>query len=142
MMLHRAEPVASTSRTRIWTIVSLLIIVPVGFYAKFYTGPAANWVNNSLSGLFYVIFWCLLIFLMVAHKPGVIALAVLLVTCTLEFAQLWHLPVLEFARSNFFGRTLLGTYFTWSDFPYYFLGCGIGWLWMRFLHTSADKLTR
>ncbi len=139
MMLHTAESAAAISRTRIWTIVSLLIVVPVGFYTKFYTGPAANWVNNSLGGVFYVVFWCLLIFLIVADKPGVIALAVLVVTCTLEFAQLWHPPFLSIARSNFFGRTLLGMYFTWSDFPYYFLGSGIGWLWMRYLHRAGNR---
>ena len=138
MMPHRAEPAAVTLRTRFWTVISLLIVVPVGTYTKFYTGPAGNWVNNSLGGLFYVIFWCLLIFLIVTRKPGVIALSVLLVTCTLEILQLWHPPLLEFARSGFIGRTLLGTYFTWSDFPYYFLGCAIAWLWMRFLLTSAN----
>ncbi|MDW7679736.1 MAG: DUF2809 domain-containing protein, partial [bacterium] len=45
------------------TILSILIIVPVGFATKFYRGPAAGWVNNSLGGVFYEIFWCLLLFL-------------------------------------------------------------------------------
>lgn len=122
------------SRQRAWTLVLLLVVVPVGFYSKLYAGPAANWVNNSLSGVLYVIFWCLLIFLLVPNaKPRVVALAVLAVTSILEFAQLWHPPVLEWARSSFVGRSLLGSYFTWSDFPYYVLGCGIGWLWMRWL---------
>lgn len=123
------------SKQRVWTLVSLLVVVPLGFYSKLYAGPAANWVNNSLSGVLYVIFWCLLIFLLVPNaKPGIIALAVLAVTCVLEFAQLWHPPTLEWARSNFIGQALLGNYFTWSDFPYYVFGCGIGWLWMRWLH--------
>lgn len=122
------------SKQRTWTLASLLVIVPLGFYSKFYAGPAANWVNNSLSGVLYVIFWCLLIFLLVpSAKPGIIALAVLAITSVLEFAQLWQPPALEWARSSFMGRSLLGTYFTWSDFPYYVLGCGIGWLWMRWL---------
>ena len=115
-----------------WTLLSLLIIVPVGFYAKFYQGPAALWVNNSLSGVFYEIFWCLLIFLFLPKwRPVTIALAVLVLTCFLEFLQLWHPPFLEYLRSFFIGRTILGTTFAWSDFPYYFLGSGIGWFWLR-----------
>ncbi len=58
----------------LWTVASLLIIVPLGLYSKFYSGPAANWVNNSLGGVFYEVFWCLLIFLF-ADKPWVIAIS-------------------------------------------------------------------
>jgi hypothetical protein len=129
---HRAK--------RFWTVVSLLIIVPLGFCTKFYSGPAANWVSNSLVGVFYEIFWCLLIFVFLdAGKPWVIAIWVLVLTCCLEFVQLLHPPFLELLRSTFIGRTVLGTSFTWSDFPYYFLGCGIGWLWMRWLQRAGRR---
>ena len=115
-----------------WTIISLMIITTIGFYSKFYAGPAKDWVNNSISGAFYEIFWCILISLFIdSIKPWVIAAFVLIVTCLLEFLQLWHYPVLEWIRSFFIGRTVLGTSFTWSDFPYYFLGCGIGWIWIK-----------
>jgi hypothetical protein len=124
---------------RKWTLVSLIIIVPIGFYSKFYRGPAAVWVNDSLGGVFYEIFWCLLIFLFLPKvKPWIIALCVLVMTCILEFMQLWHPPFLELLRSNFMGRTLLGTTFTWTDFPYYFLGSGIGWLWIKHLQTLEN----
>ncbi|MGP8243973.1 MAG: hypothetical protein ACLQVN_05585 [Bryobacteraceae bacterium] len=42
-----------------WVLISLLVLVPVGFYSKFYRGPVREWVNDSLGGTFYVIFWCL-----------------------------------------------------------------------------------
>lgn len=116
------------------TLVSILIIVPVGFYSKFYNGPGENWVNNSLGGVFYVIFWCLAVFLFLSNtKPWKIAVVVLMITCFLEFLQLWHHQFLEFIRSYFIGRTILGTFFSWCDFPYYFVGCGIGWFWMTYL---------
>jgi hypothetical protein len=121
-------------------VVSLLIIVPVGFYSKSYTGPAANWVNNSLSGVFYEIFWCVFLLLSLDNtRPWIIATFVLMITCVLEFLQLWHPPFLEFLRSTFIGRAVLGTSFTWSDFPYYFLGCGAGWLWMRWLQHVSKR---
>jgi hypothetical protein len=132
------------SKGRVLTVVSLLIVVPLGFYTKFYAGPAANWVNNSLAGTFYEIFWCLLISLFLDKgRPWAIAAGVLVVTCGLEFLQLWHPPALTFVRSYFIGRAVLGTSFAWSDFPYYFLGCGIGWLWMRWLramHKHSNSL--
>jgi hypothetical protein len=129
-------------KKRSWTVVSLLIIVPIGFYSKFYTGPAANWVNNSLSGVFYEVFWCALLFLFLDDKPWIIATFVLMMTCLLEFLQLWHPPFLEFIRSHFLGRAVLGTSFTWSDFPYYFLGCGVGWLWMKWLQRKSPRLLK
>jgi hypothetical protein len=128
----------SFSPRQLWTVISLVIIVPLGFYSKFYAGPAAGWVNNSLGGVFYEVFWCLLISLPLnTSKPRVVATSVLIATCCLELLQLWHPPFLELLRSTFIGRTILGTSFTWSDFPYYFLGCGIGWLWMRQLQLIA-----
>ncbi|OQX28389.1 MAG: hypothetical protein BWK80_00435 [Desulfobacteraceae bacterium IS3] len=124
-------------KKQIHTLISLAVIVPTGFYSKFYTGPAADWVNNSLGGVFYEIFWCLVIFLFSKRlKPLKIAVFVLVCTCGVEFLQLWHPGFLEFLRSFFIGRTILGTTFVWSDFPYYFLGSGIGWLWMKCLEAK------
>lgn len=120
------------NKKRLWTFVSLFIIVPIGFYSKFYSGPAAEWVNNSLGGIFYEIFWCLVVFFLFQKtKPGTISLIVLTVTCILEFLQLWHPPFLELVRRNFIGGIILGSSFSGSDFLYYFIGCWIGWYWMR-----------
>ena len=120
------------SRRRRWTLLSVLIVVPIGFYSKLYSGPAANWVNNSLGGVFYEMFWCFIIFLFLdTAKPWIIATFVFIVTCLLEFLQLWHYPLLELIRSYFIGGTILGTSFTWWDFPYYLMGSSIGWLWLR-----------
>ena len=110
--------------------LSILIVVPVGFSSKFYRGPASEWVNNSLGGTFYVIFWCLVVFFFAPYwQPHRIAAGVLAATCTLEFLQLWHPPFLEMMRSHFLGRTILGSSFDWMDFPYYFLGAAVGWYW-------------
>jgi hypothetical protein len=125
-----------------WTLISLLLVVPIGFYSKFYAGPAAFWVNNSLGGVWYEIFWCLVACLSFDQgKPWLIATVVLMATCTLEFLQLWHPPMLEYLRGFFIGRTVLGTSFAWSDFPYYVAGCGIGWLWIRCLQAGEARTT-
>ena len=141
-MSRHTQPVTSwLSKRRAWTGASLLVTVPVGVYTKFYQGPAADWVNNSLGGVFYEIFWCLLVFLIVPKaRAWLIALAVLLVTCTLEFMQLWHPAVLTSLRGSFLGATLLGTTFSWSDFPYYFVGSAFGWFWLSSLPGRVNAL--
>jgi len=127
-------------RLRIKIIIYLIIIIPIGFYIKFYSSPASQWVNDSLCGVFYEIFWCL-VFLLFFPKaqPWIIMILVLVGTCILEFMQLWHPPFLEFLRSFFIGRTILGTTFIWSDFLYYFIGCGIGWYMMLFLQKKIGR---
>ena len=135
------DSLSATRRQHRWTGLALAGLVPLGLYSKVYAGPTATWVNNSLGGLFYVLFWCLLVFwLLPRARPWRIALAVLAVTCLLEFMQLWHPTWLEWLRSFWIGQVLLGTTFAWSDFPYYFLGAGLGWLWLqRFRPAMADR---
>ncbi|MFH0953959.1 MAG: DUF2809 domain-containing protein [Verrucomicrobiota bacterium] len=122
----------SSAATRTAAVILLVLVAAAGLASKFYRGPAADWVNNSLGGVFYVVFWCLLAFLLLPRaRPCLIACTVLVITCLLEFLQSWHPAWLEQLRSSFLGAALLGTSFAWSDFPYYFLGCGLGWYWMR-----------
>jgi len=121
------------SRELYVTCASLAAAALLGFYAKRgYHGPASVWIANSVGGIFYVIFWCLVLVLLLSRaRASRIVFAVLTATCILEFLQLWHPPLLETARRNFLGRTVLGSYFDWSDFPYYFIGAALAWLWLR-----------
>jgi len=125
----------SITKRRLWTLVLLLIIIPIGFATKLYSGPGKDWVNNSLGGVFYEMFWCLFIyFVFIKLKNWKIAISVFIATGIIEIIQLWHPPFLEFIRSYFIGRTILGTSFSWLDFIYYFIGCGIGYLLLNRLH--------
>jgi hypothetical protein len=117
---------------------SLALVTPLGFYAKRgYHGPGAAWVHDSLGGVLYEIFWCLVVAILIPRwSAGRIAIAVLTATCALEFLQLWHPPLLEWMRSCFVGHLVLGSYFDWSDFLYYFAGTAAGWLWLRAITRS------
>lgn len=42
-------------------------------------------------------------------------------------------------RNTWLGRTLIGTSFVWWDFPYYLLGCLLGWLYLRTLQKYCQK---
>ena len=114
-------------RDRLAYALALMVITPVGFATKFYDGPLAIWVNQSLSGVLYVAFWILLVMVGVPRlRPVVVALGVFLITALLEVAQLWQPPWLEVIRGHFLGRTLLGTTFVLSDFLYYAFGALLG----------------
>lgn len=113
-------------------ITSLLIVIGMGFFFKFYNGFGRQWLNNYGAAIFYEIFWCLFAFLFIKGRKAVsqIPLWVFVVTCILEFLQLWHPPLLEQMRSTLVGRLLLGSTFSWWDFPHYAIGCILGWLWL------------
>ncbi len=114
---------AYRSAYRLWLAVVLVVLVPLGVGTKFYSGPGSAWVMGHAGGFLYVVFWSLLV---LAVRPdlrvGKVALGVLVVTCALEFLQLWHPPLLEAVRRTFIGQAILGSYFSWSDFPYYVAG--------------------
>ena len=110
----------------------LVVLIAAGLSCKAYTGPLAWWVQDALTGVIYVVFWCLVVHMLVpAASPARISLSVLAATSALEFMQLWHPPFLEYMRSFALGQILIGTTFSWWDFPYYLAGSVIGWLWMQ-----------
>jgi hypothetical protein len=126
------------------TILSLLIVVPLGLLSKKYIGPAHEWVNDYLGDVLYEVFWCLFIFLLIPTRKALrqIPVWVFGVTCAIEFLQLWNQPALNSFRYTLLGKLLLGSSFDWLDFPHYVLGSIIGWLWLRQIarfHDSPPK---
>lgn len=128
------------TKQRLILVLLLIVIIPVGFLTKYYSGPAEDWVNNSLGGLFYEIFWCLIFaFIYTKTKAGKIAFWVFIITCLFEFLQLWHPAFIEVLRNNFIGRTILGNSFNWMDFPYYFVGCLIAYFMLIGVKKLSEK---
>ncbi len=142
-MVEKQPESQNTRLIRRTIILSLLIVTPLGFGLKLYTGPVQGWVNNYAAGALYEVFWCLaLLFLWPRQEStGKIALSVFVVTSILEVLQLWHPWPLEQIRATFIGRALLGTTFSWWDFLHYGLGCGLGWLWMRGILRAFPRKT-
>jgi hypothetical protein len=120
-LAHGREP------SRRFLIVCLALVALLGFVSKRYGGPGGEWVRDHGAGILYEVFWILLVLairprLSTAHVAG----AVLLMTSTLEFLQLWHPPFLERIRATFLGQALIGSVFSWWDFPPYVIGCWLG----------------
>lgn len=135
-----AEILAAMNRVRVLASLSLAILVPLGFAAKHYPGAGSAWVNNSLAGALYVVFWILVgTVLWPRARPGVIAAVVLVVTCILETLQLTDLVPLVELRRHYLGRALVGSTFVASDFLYYVLGAAGGWAWATWLRGRASR---
>lgn len=119
----------ATLRIRIPLLLAMAVIVPLGFATKL-VGPLwDNWFQYYAGGVLYVIFWILaLVSIRPRLAPARAAGIVLAITCALEVMQLWHPPPLEAVRSTFLGRALIGTSFSWWDFPHYALGALLGGL--------------
>ena len=119
-------------KNKIYAVIFLILIIPFGFYIKLYSGAGHEWMNNKLGGVLYEIFWCLVFYILLPKsKPAKIAIWVLIITCALEFVQLLDNSLLEIIRSDFIGQTIIGNSFTWSDFPYYFIGSVLGYLILK-----------
>ena len=121
-------------------LLSLCVVIPVGFGTKFYQGPFEWWLNDYAGGMVYEIFWCFLaVIVWPTMNEWIIGVWIFLITSILEFLQLWHPPFLEVIRSTFIGRTLIGQSFTWMDFPYYVMGCVFGALWIKKLRKAGEE---
>ncbi|MBC7970082.1 MAG: DUF2809 domain-containing protein [Verrucomicrobia bacterium] len=124
---------------RLVLLVSMSIIVPIGYVIRFAQTPTWAWLNDAIGSLAYEIFWVLLAAFLSPRTPlRAIAVGVCLITCGLEWLQLWHPPFLESVRATLPGRLVLGNTFSWFDFPPYVVGSVLGWLWAR----SAQRVTQ
>lgn len=119
---------------RLALFASILLIVPLGYLVRFAEGPGPAWLHDALGSVAYEIFWVLLLVLLLPTLAVErAAIAVFLATCGVEVLQLWQHPVLLAMRATLVGRLVLGNSFTWSDFPAYFVGSVLGWVWVRSL---------
>ncbi|MCX7012349.1 MAG: DUF2809 domain-containing protein [Candidatus Sumerlaeota bacterium] len=119
---------------RPWFLLCLLIVTPIGFATKFYSGPGSDWSRDYAGGLLYEVFWILLVLAVwTRFRPAAVAGVVFVATSGLEFLQLWKPPSVQAIRGTFLGRTLIGTTFCWGDFPYYAVGCVMAVLIIRWV---------
>jgi hypothetical protein len=124
-------------RALIKTIVLIVIITALGFSAKLVPHGEATWLSNQLAGLFYVTELSLILYLFFPeHFIILLVIAAFLLTSMVEFMQLWHPAFLEPIRSSFLGHTIIGSTFSWLDFPWYVGGAVLGWLLLRWVRKT------
>ena len=125
---------------QIWILASLALVVPLGLAVGLYDGRRGP-IDNNLASVSYVVFWCLIAFLLFPKRKAItpIAVGVLLATFTLEILQQWQPPWLQEFRRTYLGGALIGTTFDASDFVYYVVGALMGWFWMYGLLKSDQE---
>jgi hypothetical protein len=126
-------------RYRLAAVATIVAAVTLGYWVRFH-GPGSEWLNDALGSVAYEVFWIALFWGCFAGRtfsaerlPFKISLGVLLATCGLEFLQLWQPPFLQALRATIPGRLVLGNTFNWTDFPPYFVGSVLGYVWVKFL---------
>ncbi len=128
------------SKTRLPILAILIIVIPLGFYTKFYQGPGGLWVQHYGGDIFYPIFW---IYLALLFKPDLrvirLAAAVLIASSLIEFSQCLTHPILEIIRSSFIGRTMIGTDFELIDMVYYLIGTVVAVLLHKLLFQGVAR---
>ena len=115
-----------TTKRRLVASGLVPVVIGFGLFCKAYRGIGSEWVNNwGPASVAYVLLFMLLAFIVVPRPELIwhIAIGVCIGTCLVELLQLWHPPFLESARATRLGRLILGTTFSWGDFPAYILGC-------------------
>lgn len=120
-------------------LISIALVVPLGYIVRFYHGGQNEWSDFGGS-VAYEIFWIMLVIVCLPRSSLLwTAIAVCLATCAIEFLQLWKPPLLQMIRATLPGRIILGNTFNWSDFPSYFVGSFLGWAWVRSLRECLVK---
>lgn len=121
------------------TVVLIILVAALGVLAKLYPTEEAMWVCNHLAGTFYVVELALILHLIFPdHMAFLLAMAAFLITSLVEFLQIWHPGFLESFRASFIGHTILGSTFSWLDFPWYLGGALIGWGLLQWVRPRQD----
>lgn len=121
-------------RYRLALLISLILIIPIGYGSRFHLNAEQEWLRNLLGNIAYESFWILLVVFLMPHLPPFrVAVGVCLASFGIEFLQLWQPDWLQTLRATLFGKLVLGNAFYWLDFPQYGLGSLVGWLWVSLL---------
>lgn len=136
-MTSPLSPDHSDFRYRLILLISMIVIVPLGYIIRFSQADQGGF-GDFFGSVAYEIFWILLVvFCFPKLSVMKVAIAVCLATCAIEFLQLWTPPFLQVIRATLPGRLVLGNTFLWADFPAYFGGSFLGWLSVRSVKNLA-----
>jgi len=115
-------------------IIFLIVLVPLGFATKVYSGPGSGVVVNHAGGFLYVWFFMLLASLLFpSAKALCISAIVFISTSLIEFSQLIQTPWLNILRQHFLIRTLIGSTFGYNDFIWYSAAAVSGYFLLRLI---------
>jgi len=122
---------ASETRTRLLAVVTVLIVIPIGLFARSHRADAdpstllgflATYTGDTL---WPIMFYFVGRFCFPKAKIVLLLAFVLVLTLTLEFGQLWKPPWLQHLRQQPGIGFVLGNSFIWSDVICYVVGAAV-----------------
>jgi hypothetical protein len=125
-------------KVRIISAVLSVALAAAGFLMwKYYRGWAEFRIRFFISGIVYVMLWSAGLFALLPGRKNIwrIPLIVFVLTCGLEFLQLYRPPFLQAVRATLIGAAILGTDFLWSQFPYYIAGAFLSYLTLKLIYS-------
>ncbi len=142
---------SSATKTRLFAVLVVLIVIPIGLFARSHRGGAdpstllgflATFTGDTL---WPIMFYFAARFCFPTAKSVSILVFVLMLTLTLEFSQLWKPPLLEYLRQQPVLGFILGNSFIWSDVICCLIGSaiapGIDLLQRRFAMVLAPNIS-
>ena len=125
---------------RLGLLLSLGGISLFTFLLWLYPGPGRSWLIASGSLITYTIAWILIVATLWPTIPAArVASGVLIATFVLELMKLGQPEWLQSIQETLLRRFASGIEFRESNFLYYTLGAGLGWLWLRWLQTRLNS---
>jgi len=70
--------------------------------------------------------YCAVAWMFPRKATAYVALIAFLISCLVEFSQLYHAPWIDAVRATRLGALAIGSTFNWPDFLAYAIGVGVG----------------
>lgn len=110
---------------RLLDSIAIGLLVALGLGSKAYDGWGQNWVRSYSGDVVYEMFWIWLVGVWrVQWRSHSIAIFTFVVSALIECSQIIPFPIQW--QAQLWWRLLLGSQFSWADFLYYAVGCGLG----------------
>lgn len=123
-------------------IGGLIVVLPLGLATKFYPGSGAfyEWARDFGGDALYQVALMLVALLVQPRWPvRLVAWVSFAYSCVIEISQIFTAPWLAQIRATIFGRLILGSTFSWTDFAYFALGSSVGYVVLRRLLLAQDS---
>ena len=140
MLIHYRKK-TGLFKVRVISLILLFVLSAAGFWMwRYYRGWAQSLIRFYISSIVYVMILSVGLFAVVPSRRNIrrIPIIVFVLTCGLEFLQLYQPPILQAFRATLIGAALIGTDFVWQQFPFYILGAICSYLLLKWIFSFQN----
>lgn len=136
------QPLRQPPHRRLTCLAIMLLLIPLGMVCRFVPiGLPPLLVKYGGSFLWAATVYWFIAFVLARQRPHTVGLVALLVTTAIEFLKRVPSAQLYVLRDTFFGKVILGRYFSYTDIAVYWIAVACAaWLDGIAIHShSASK---